>query len=100
MTTAHRTPPPGLTMSAPDIGEREITAVNQVLRSGQLSMGPEVIAFERAVAAYSGVRYAVAVNSGTAGLHMGVVAAGIREGDEVITSPYSFVASMSCIVYE
>jgi len=77
-------------MSAPDIGLRELELVNEVLRSSVLSIGPMVERFERLIAEYVGVRHAVAVSSGTAGLHACVVAAGIGEGDEVITTPFSF----------
>jgi perosamine synthetase len=87
-------------MSAPDIGPREIERVVQVLQSGILSIGPVVEQFERQVAAYAGASRGVAVSSGTAGLHMCVIAAGVGQGDEVITTPFSFVASANCILYE
>jgi perosamine synthetase len=89
-----------LTMSSPDIGEAEIEAVTAVLRSGTLSMGPNVEAFESAFADYVGTKHAVAVSSGTAGLHLCVRAAGIGRDEEVITSPFSFVASANCILFE
>jgi perosamine synthetase len=87
-------------MSAPDIAEDDIDAVVRVLRSGTLSMGPATAAFEAAFAAYIGVEHAVAVSSGTAGLHLCVNAAGIGPGDEVVTSPFGFVSSANCILFE
>lgn len=89
-----------LPMSSPDITQIEIDAVNAVLRTPYLSIGPQVKEFERKIAEYSGVSHAVAVASGTAGLHLAVIAAGIGEGDEVITTPFSFVSSANCILYE
>ena len=91
---------PQLAMSRPDIGEDEIEAVVAVLRSGTLSLGPCLDAFEAGIAHYVGTRHAVAVSSGTAGLHLCVRAAGIGPGDEVITTPFSFVASANCILFE
>ena len=90
----------GVKMSSPDIGEAEIEAVTAVLRSGILSLGPSVDRFEAAFAGYVGTAHAVAVSSGTAGLHLCVRAAGVGPGDEVVTSPFSFVASANCILYE
>ena len=87
-------------MSRPSIGEREIELVNEVLRSAFLSIGPMVERFEQASAQFVGSRHAAAVSSGTAGLHLCVRAAGISDGDEVITSPFSFVASANCVLYE
>lgn len=87
-------------MSRPDIGEAEIELVNQVLRTPHLSIGPMLERFEQEMARYIGSRYAVGVSSGTAGLHLCVRAVGIGEGDEVITTPFSFVASANCIMYE
>jgi perosamine synthetase len=87
-------------LSRPDIGEREIAYVTRVLRSGQLSLGPCVAEFEEKFAAYAGTRYAVATNSGTSALHLGINALGIGPGDEVLTSAFSFVASTNCILYE
>jgi len=71
-----------------------------VLRSGQLSLGPRVPAFETAFAARVGAPSACAVSSGTAGLHLALRAAGVKDGDEVVTSPFSFVASANAAVYE
>jgi perosamine synthetase len=89
-----------ISMSAPDLTEAEIAAVMQVLRTPTLSIGPQLTAFEGAVAEYTGTRYAVGVNSGTSGLHLCVIAAGIKRGDLVITTPFSFIASANCILYE
>jgi perosamine synthetase len=87
-------------LSAPWLDEREEELVLEVLRSGRLSLGPWIDRFEEEVAAAVGAPYAAAVSSGTAGLHLLCVAAGIGPGDEVITSPYSFVASANCAIYE
>jgi len=87
-------------LSAPDIAEAEIDAVTAVLRTPSLSLGPRLPEFEGAFAARAGSRHAVAVSSGTAGLHLGVRACGIGPGDEVITTPFSFVASANAILYE
>jgi perosamine synthetase len=87
-------------MSAPDIGPRERALVDEVLRTPCLSIGPYLERFEAAFAAYVGTAHAVGVSSGTAGLHLCMVAAGIGPGDEVITTPFSFVASANCILYE
>lgn len=87
-------------LAAPDIREADRAAVLEVLDSGALSLGPKLPAFEEAVARVAKARYAVAVNSGTSALHLCVKAAGISDGDEVITSPFSFVASANCILFE
>ncbi len=87
-------------LSAPWLDEREEELVVEVLRSGRLSLGPWIDRFEEEFAAAVGAPYAAAVSSGTAGLHLLCVAAGIAPGDEVITSPYSFVASANCAIYE
>ncbi|HVC46910.1 MAG TPA: DegT/DnrJ/EryC1/StrS family aminotransferase [Terracidiphilus sp.] len=79
-------------LSAPDITEAEIAAVNVVLRSPQLCLGPELESFERALARYHGVPHAVAVSSGTAGLHLSLLTLGIGEGDEVILPSFAFIA--------
>ncbi len=86
-------------LSQPDITEREIEAVVDVLRSGRLSMGPRQARFEEMVAERAGRRHAVAVSSGTAGLHLVLLALGIGPGDEVITTPFSFIASSNAILY-
>jgi dTDP-4-amino-4,6-dideoxygalactose transaminase len=87
-------------LSGPYLDEREEELVLEVMRSGRLSLGPMVARFEEAFAAKVGAPYAAAVSSGTAGLHLLCVAAGVGVGDEVITSPYSFAASANCFVYE
>ncbi len=74
-------------------------AVTEVLKSGQLAEGPVVKEFEKQFAKYIGTRHAVAVNSGTAALHVALLAAGIEPGDQVITSPFSFIASANCCLY-
>ena len=84
-------------LARPVIGEREIERVVEVLRSGQLSLGPRVTEFERAWAAREGVREAVACSSGTAGLHCCLHALGLGPGDEVVTSSFSFVASANAV---
>lgn len=85
-------------MSNPDITDAEVTAVSEVLWSGQLSCGPWIRRFEEEFAEYTG-GLALAVSSGTAGLHLACLAAGIGQDDEVITTPLSFVASTNCILY-
>ncbi|MFQ5942219.1 MAG: DegT/DnrJ/EryC1/StrS family aminotransferase [Anaerolineales bacterium] len=87
-------------MSSPDLSDAEREAVAAVLKTRTLSIGPEVEAFEQAIAGLSGRRYGIAVSSGTAALHLCVRAAGIQEGDLVITSPFSFVASANVLLYE
>ena len=87
-------------MARPDIGQEERDAVAEVLRTDILAMGPRAERFESAVAAVAGRRYGVACSSGTAGLHMVIAGLGIGEGDEVITTPFSFIASANCILYE
>lgn len=86
-------------LAKPYITGAEKRAVARVLDSGILSIGPEQDAFEKAFAKRAGTRYACAVSSGTTGLHLTLIAAGIKEGDEVITTPFSFVASANVILY-
>lgn len=81
------------------IGEDDIQAVVEVLRSDLITQGPVSVQFEKAIADYCGARYAVAVSSGTAALHLAALAAGFGPGDEVITSPMTFVASSNCALY-
>ena len=85
-------------LSRPDIGEAEIEAVCDVLRSDQLSLGPKLPEFERAFADYVGTRRAIAVNSGTSGLFLSLTCLGIGPGDEVITTPFTFIASATTIM--
>jgi perosamine synthetase len=87
-------------LARPVLGPEEEAGVLEVLRSGQLSLGPRVPAFEEAFAARLGVAHASAMSSGTAGLHLALRAAGVSDGDEVVTSPFSFVASANVMVYE
>jgi perosamine synthetase len=87
-------------MALPDITPEDVDAVVGVLRTPYLSIGPQIDAFERATAEYVGVRHAVGVSSGTSGLHMCAIAAGVADGDLVITTPFSFVASSNIILYE
>jgi len=87
-------------MSAPDLGAAEVDAVVRVLQTSFLSLGPQVAEFEKNFAAFLGARHAIAVASGTAGLHLCVIAAGIGDGDLVITTPFSFIASANVILYE
>ena len=86
-------------LSAPDISLAEIEAVVEVLRSSRLSLGPKLEEFERAVAIYTGAPYAIGVSSGTAGLHLCMLAFGIRPGDEVIVPSFTFVAAANAIRY-
>jgi len=89
-----------ISLAQPDLGTREEELVLEVLRSGRLSLGPMGVRFERALADWLGVSDAVAVSSGTTALHLGVRALGWGPGDEVLTSPFSFVASANCLLYE
>ena len=93
----------GIKMSIPYgrqcIEEDDIQAVVDVLRSDYLTTGPKIAEFEKVVASYVGAKYAVAVSNGTAALHIACLAAGITEGDEVITSPITFAASANCVLY-
>jgi perosamine synthetase len=86
-------------LSQPDIAQVDIDAVVDVLRTTTLSIGPRLEEFERLCAKAAGRRHGVGVSSGTAGLHAMMIAAGIKPGDEVITTPFSFVASANCILY-
>jgi perosamine synthetase len=87
-------------LARPVLGEAEEQAVLEVLRSGQLSLGPRGPEFERAFATRIGARCASAVSSGTAGLHLALRAVDVQDGSEVITTPFSFVASANVAVYE
>jgi perosamine synthetase len=87
-------------LARPVLGDAEERAVIEVLRSGQLSLGPRVPAFEQAFAARLGATHASALSSGTAALHLALRAVGVSEGDEVVTSPFSFVASANAVLYE
>jgi perosamine synthetase len=85
-------------LSAPDITEAEIAAVTAVLRTPQLSLGPELANFESAFANYHSVPHAIAVSSGTAGLHMALLTLGIKEGDEVIVPSFAFIAVANAVL--
>ncbi len=87
-------------MSSPDLTEAERRAVAEVLATPVLSMGRETENFETEICKFTGSRHAIAVNSGTAGLHLCVRAAGIGPGDLVLTTPFSFVASSNALLYE
>jgi perosamine synthetase len=87
-------------LARPELGPREEELVRGVLRSGRLSLGPMLERFEREFAAWLGVDGAVAVSSGTAALHLAVRGLEWGRGDEVVTSPFSFVASANCLLYE
>jgi perosamine synthetase len=89
-----------IALSAPWIDERDEELVLEVLRSGWLSLGPTGPRFEEQIARAVGAQHAAAVSSGTAGLHLCMRLAGVGPGDEVVTSPYSFVASANCALYE
>ncbi len=87
-------------MSSPDITTAEIQAVISALQGGTLSLGPQLTLLEETAARLIGSRFAVAVNSGTSALHLATIAAGLRDGDIAITTPFSFVASANCLLYE
>jgi dTDP-4-amino-4,6-dideoxygalactose transaminase len=87
-------------MSSPDLNDSERQAVLEVLNTPSLSMGPKIEAFEDSFRQYTGSKYAIGVNSGTAGLHLCVHAADIQPGDFVITTPFSFVASTNVLLFE
>ncbi len=89
-----------LPLAGADISEDDIQAVTRVMRSGKLGCGEMVEQFEEAVAGYVGARYAVAVSSGSAGLHIALMAAAVGHGDEVITSPLTHPATSNCILYQ
>jgi len=84
----------------PLIGDEEIEAVVRVMKSGQLAQGPEVAAFEAELAAALGVKHAVAVNSGTAAIHCALEAFGVGEGDEVLTTPFTFAATATPVLMQ
>jgi len=87
-----------ITLSMPDITDTEKKA--DVLNTPHLSLGKKYVEFQNTMAKFAGVKYAVAINSGTSGLHLIIKALGIGKGDEVITTPFSFIASSNCILYE
>ncbi len=81
------------------LDDKCIQAIQDVLKTGQLAQGARVEEFEESFAAYTGTRYAVAVNSGTAALHVALLASGVEPGSEVITTPFSFIATANCCLY-
>ena len=87
-------------LSSPDITNKEVEVINQVLSTPYLSIGPKIKEFEKKMADFIGVKYAIAVNSGTSGLHLCIRALDIKDGDEVITTPFSFIASANCMLFE
>jgi perosamine synthetase len=92
--------PDPIPLARPVLGPEEEARVIEVLRSGRLSLGPRLPEFEAAFARWLGVPHASAVSSGTAGLHLALRAVGVEDGDEVVTSPFSFVASANAVLYE
>ena len=86
-------------IASPAIGEEEVKAVEAVLRSGMIASGPKVKELEKNFADYIGVKHAIAVSNGTTALHAALLALSLKEGDEVITTPFSFVASANAILY-
>lgn len=91
--------PPTIPLSSPDITEEEISAVVETLRSPQLSLGPRLLNFEASFTQLTGMAHAVAVSSGTAGLHLAMLALGIGAGDEVIVPSFTFIAAANAIRY-
>ncbi len=87
-------------LARPTLGAREEELVLDTIRSGRLSLGPRLTEFETAFASRLGAEHVSAVSSGTAGLHLAIRAAGVEAGDDVVTSPFSFVASANCMLYE
>jgi len=87
-------------LSSPDITEKDIEAVLGVMKTRYLSIGPKVVEFEKRMSNFAGTKYAVAVNSGTSALHLIIRGMGIKEGDKVLTAPFSFISSSNCILFE
>ena len=88
-----------VSIASPVIEEEEINAVIDVMKSGMIAQGPKVIEFEEEFAKFVGAKYGIATNSGTSALHVALLAAGISEGDEVITTPFTFAATGNSILY-
>jgi len=87
-------------LSSPDIIEKDIEAVAGVMKTRFLSIGPKVVEFEKKMGSFAGTKYAVAVNSGTSALHLIIRGMGIKEGNKVLTTPFSFISSSNCILFE
>jgi len=87
-------------LSNPDITHKEIKIINEVLNTESLSIGPKIIEFEQKISNYIGTKFAIGVNSGTSALHLCMKSYGIKDGDEVITTPFSFIASANCVLFE
>jgi len=87
-------------LARPWITDEDRAAVENVLKTDELSLGPKMEEFENSFKTYVGKKHAIAVNSGTSGLHLCIRALGIKDGDEVITTPFSFISSANCIVFE
>jgi dTDP-4-amino-4,6-dideoxygalactose transaminase len=103
VTSRSGTPPEGeerIPLARPVLGRAEERAVLEVLRSGRLSLGERTEQFEQAFAVRVGASFASALSSGTAGLHLALRAVGVSDGDEVVTSPFSFVASANAVLFE
>ena len=92
--------PESIPLAGADVGEEELRLVQEVLRSGRLSNGPMLEQLEREFAERCGARHAIGVSSGTAALHLSLLASGLHDGDVVITTPFSFIASANVILYE
>lgn len=88
-----------INIASPQIGQEEIRAATNVLKSGMLAQGPKVSEFEEKFARFCGTKYAIATSSGTTALHLALLAHGIGPGDEVITSPFTFIATANAILY-
>jgi perosamine synthetase len=91
---------PIVPMSSPDLDAADLEAVLAVMQSPILSIGPNIEAFEKEIARIAGARFAIAVSSGTAGLHIASILAGVHDGDLVVTTPFSFIASANVLLYE
>ena len=88
-----------INIAKPIISDEEIEAVTEVLKSGMLAQGPKVDEFQNKFAKYVEAKYGIATSSGTTALHTALVAAGIKPGDEVITTPFTFAATSNSILY-
>ena len=88
-----------VSIASPIIEDEEINAVVEVMKSGMIAQGPKVIEFEKEFADFVGAKYGIATNSGTSALHVALLAAGVGEGDEVITTPFTFAATGNSILY-